>query len=98
MNHLTNEEKYNIIKTTCYDKFVGAYLDVGIHNFGLLHEIAKELGIRDTTGGNLHYITTRINQIMRDLIRDGYPIKEYKIKCCSWSSKETWHPIFVWEE
>lgn len=42
---------------------------------------------------------------MRELISEGYPITEYKIKCCSWSSRESWHAYFkiddasdTWEE
>ena len=42
---------------------------------------------------------------MRELISAGYPITEYKIKCCSWSSRESWHANFKiddapenWEE
>lgn len=36
----------------------------------------------------------RNTRIMRDLMKEGYPITEYRIKCCSWTEKETWHPIF----
>ena len=103
MKHLTLEEKYNIIRKVCADG-VGDYCgasgkiaSVGIHNFGLLHEIATALGMRGNTGHKLRSLNERITKIMRDLIEAGYPVKEYRIKCCSWSPRETWHPVFEFE-
>lgn len=92
MKHFTSEEKYEIIKQ------VSNGLTIGIHNFGLLHEIADALDMKNNSGVFLHSISQRITRIMRKLIKEGYPIKEYRIKCCSWSEKETWHPLFKMEE
>ena len=101
MKHLSLEEKYQIIRKTCCETFYaynGQPSDVGIHNFGLLHEIGDALGMKGNSGGNLHSLSNRINKIMRDLIKAGYPIEEYQIRCCSWSSQERLHPMFVWKE
>lgn len=100
MKRLTLEEKYNIIKKVCTDDYCdkdGRIFSVGIHNFGLLHDIADALGMKSNTGHKLRSLSARIAKIMRDLIEAGYPIKEYRIKCCSWSPKETWHPVFEFE-
>ena len=88
MKHFTLEEKFNIIKQ------VSDGSTVGIHNFGLLHDIADALDMKNNSGSYLHSLNARIIKIMRDLMRAGYPVKEYRIKCCSWSEKETWHPCF----
>ena len=64
----------------------------------MLHEIADALDMKNNTGMHLRSLSHRITNIMRKLIDDGYPIKEYRIKCCSWTEKETWHPIFKIEE
>lgn len=98
MIHWTNLDKYTIIKSTCYDAEGGCHQMVGITNYGLLQEIADKLGMRGNTGGNLRSVWARIIKIMRELIKDGYPIVEYRIKACSWSSRETWHPLFGWKE
>ncbi len=92
MKRLTLEQKYNIIKDVCKGE------SVGIHNFGLLHDIADALEMKNNTGAELHKLTAQINCTMRSLMKAGYPIKEYRIKCCSWSPKETWHPVFCFEE
>lgn len=99
MKHLTLKEKFIIIKSTCKGS------SIGIHNFGLLHEIADALGMKNNTGYHLRSINQRITRIMRELISAEYPITEYKIKCCSWSSRESWHAYFkiddasdTWEE
>ena len=92
MKHFTLEEKFNAIK-----RISDGYM-VGIHNFGMLHEIADALDMKNNTGMYLHSINQRITRIMRDLMDAGYPIKEYRIKCCSWSERETWHPCFKIEE
>ena len=88
MKHFTLEEKFNAIR-----RISGSSM-VGIHNFGMLHEIAEALDMKNNSGMYLHSISKRITKIMRDLKDAGYPIKEYRIKCCSWSEKETWHPCF----
>lgn len=92
MKHFTLEEKFNIIKQ------VSNGSTVGIHNFGMLHEIADALDMKNNTGGHLRSLNQRITNIMRDLIKAGYPVKEYRIKCCSWTEKETWHACFKIEE
>ena len=92
MNCHTLEEKFEIIKR------VSDGSDIGIHNFGLLQEIADALSMKGNTGTNLRSINQRITKIMRDLIAAGYPVKEYRIKCCSWTEKETWHACFKIEE
>lgn len=92
MKHFTLGEKFNAIKRICDGS------TVGIHNFGMLQEIADALDMKNNTGGNLHSINQRISKIMRDLIKAGYPVKEYRIKCCSWSGKETWHACFKIED
>ena len=99
MKHLSRKEKYSIIKTVCEADAYGdseeiVYSSIGIHNFGLLHDIASALGMKNNTGTNLRSVSARITEIMRDLIKAGYPVKEYRIKCCSWSDRETWHPLF----
>ena len=88
MKHFTSAEKFDIIKQVSDGSMIG------ISNFGLLHEIAAALDMKNNSGMYLRSLSNRITRIMRGLIREGYPIKEYRIKCCSWSSKETWHPIF----
>lgn len=92
MKRFTLEEKFNIIKRISNGSMVG------IHNFGMLHEIADELDMKNNTGIHLRSLTHRITKIMRDLMDAGYPVKEYRIKCCSWSEKETWHPCFKIED
>lgn len=92
MKHFTLEEKFNAIKQASN----GSY--IGIHNFGILQEVADALDMKNNTGGNLRSVNQRVSKIMRDLIKAGYPIKEYRIKCCSWSEKETWHACFKIEE
>lgn len=92
MKHLTLEEKFNAIKQ------VSDGSTVGIHNFGMLHEIADALDMKNNTGGHLRSLNQRISKIMRDLIKAGYPVKEYRIKCCSWTEKETWHACFKIED
>ena len=105
MKHFTLEEKFNLIKEACatYDSVCCCGHDndlcsVGIHNFGLLHFIAEKLDMKHNSGAFLSSISARITKIMRQLMAADYPVKEYKIKCCSWSEKETWHPVFVIEE
>ena len=105
MKHFTLEEKFNLIKEACatYDSVVCGVPDsglcsVGIHNFGLLHFIADKLDMKNNSGCFLSSISARITRIMRQLKDANYPIKEYRIKCCSWSSRESWHPVFVIEE
>lgn len=92
MKHFTLEEKFQAIKQVS-DGFM-----VGIHNFGMLQEIADALDMKNNTGGHLRSLNQRITKIMRDLIKAGYPIKEYRIKCCSWAEKETWHACFKIEQ
>lgn len=98
MKHLTLEEKYNRIRQACLDEETGRFCSFGIHAYGLLHEIADALGLKNNSGGELRNLTNNINRITRQLIKAGYPIKEGRIKCCSWSPWETWHPIFYWED
>ena len=88
MKHFTLEEKFRIIKQ------VSNGSSIGIHNFGLLHEIADALDMKNNSGIFLHSINQRITRIMRELIENDYPVEEYRIKCCSWTEKETWHPLF----
>lgn len=88
MKHFTLEEKFNVIKQISDGSMVG------IHNFGMLHDIAEALDMKNNTGYHLRSLSQRITKIMRDLMEAGYPIKEYRIKCCSWTEKETWHPCF----
>lgn len=97
MKHWSLLDKYNLIKNAC-KTINGDYENVGIHHFGLLHDIGDVLGMQGNSGGNLHSLWARITKIMRDLIKAGYPIKEYKIKSYSWSEKETWHSFFVFED
>lgn len=92
MKHFTLEEKFSAIKKISD----GSY--IGIHNFGLLHDIADALDMKNNSGIHLHSLSARITKIMRDLKEAGYPIKESRIKCCSWSEKETWHPCFKIED
>lgn len=92
MKHFTLEEKFNAIKKVSDGSMIG------IQNFGLLHDIADALDMKNNSGIHLDSISKRITKIMRDLKEAGYPIKEYRIKCCSWSEKETWHPCFKIEE
>ena len=101
MKHFTLEEKYNLIKQVCTENLSNGQiiiLDVWIGNLDLIHKIAEALDMKNNSGVYLHSLTARINKIMRDLIAAGYPIKEYIIKSYSWSERETWHPIFRWEE
>lgn len=88
MKHFTSAEKFNIIKQVSNGSMIG------ISNFGLLHEIADALDMKNNSGWHLRSLNCRITRIMRGLIKDGYPITEHRIKCCSWTEKETWHPIF----
>ena len=92
MKRFTLDEKFDIIKRVSNGSMIG------IHNFGLLQEIADELDFKNNTGGYLHSVSARMNRICRQLIEAGYPIKEYSIKCCSWTEKETWHPCFKIED
>jgi len=92
MKHFKLEEKFNIIKQ------VSNGSTVGIHNFGMLHEIADALDMKNNAGSHLRSLNQRISKIMRDLIKAGYPVKEYRIKCCSWTEKETWHACFKIED
>ena len=92
MKHFTLEEKFNAIKQVGNDSYIG------IHNFSLLQEVADALDMKNNTGMHLHSINARVSKVMRDLIKAGYPIKEYRIKCCSWTEKETWHACFKIEE
>lgn len=92
MKHFTLEEKFNAIKQ------VSNGSTIGIHNFGMLQEIASALDMKNNTGLHLHSLNARMSRIMRDLMKAGYPIKEYRLKCCSWSEKETWHACFKIEE
>lgn len=86
---LTNEEYFQKLKTV-----VGNY-HFGIHAFGELHDIADAMGWDDINGGGcLHQLWARVCYYTRKCIKAGYPIEEYRIKCCSWSPKETWHPMF----
>ena len=88
MKHYTLQQKFDIIKNVCNGS------SIGIHNFGLLHDIADALGMKNNCGSNLHNISYSITRIMRELIRNNYPVKEYRIKCCSWTERETYHPLF----
>lgn len=92
MKHFTLEEKFQTIKR------ISEGSSVGIHNFGMLHEIADALDMKNNSGCYLRSLNARISRIMRDLVRAGYPIKEYRLKCCSWTEKETWHACFKIEE
>lgn len=101
MKHLTLEEKYQRIRNACCNdtySYEGEPVSVGIHNFGVLHLIADALGMKGNEGTNLRSLNARIAKIMRDLIDAGYPIREGRIKCCSWSPRETWHVMFSWKE
>ena len=101
MRHLTLRDKYHLIRNACCDPYYscgGEPVSVGIHNFGVLHEIATALGMKGNEGSNLRSLNARITKIMRDLIEAGYPIREGRIECCSWSPRETWHVMFSWEE
>ena len=91
MKRFTLEEKFNAIKRVCGNE------SVGIHNYGLLHDIADALDMKNNSGSHLRSLSARISKIMRELIKAGYPVKEYRIKCCSWSERETWHPLFRFE-
>lgn len=92
MKHFTLEEKFNIIKQVADGSMIG------IHNFGMLHDIADALDFKHNGGMFLRRMSARVTQIMRQLIDAGYPVKEYRIKCCSWTEKETWHPCFEIED
>lgn len=92
MKHFTLEQKFQAIKR------ISEGSSVGIHNYGMLHEIADALDMKNNSGGCLRSLNARISKIMRDLMKAGYPIKEYRLKCCSWSEKETWHACFKIEE
>ena len=101
MKHFTLEEKYNLIKQACTEHLSNGQIiiwDVWIGNLDIIHKIAEALDMKNNSGTYLHSLTARINKIMRDLIAANYPIKEYRIKSYSWSERETWHPIFTWEE
>lgn len=88
MKHFTLEEKFNAIKMCANGE------SIGIHNYGLLHDIADALDMKNNSGLHLRSLSHRVARIMRGLIKEGYPIKEHRIKSCSWSERETWHPIF----
>ena len=85
----TNKEYFDkLFSVVGYDSF-------GIHKYGQLHEIADVMGWDEiNSGSHLRELWAKVCYYTRKLIRAGYPIEEHKIKCCSWSSKETWHPIF----
>lgn len=91
MKHFTLDQKYTIIKDIADGSMVG------IHNYGMLHDIGTALDMKNNSGAYLRSLSSRINNIMRSLIEAGYPVKEYRIKCCSWTEKETWHPCFKFE-
>lgn len=93
MKRLTLDEKFRRIKEVNVNNE-----SIGIHSFGLLHDIADALGMQHNSGGELHYLSNNITRLMRRFIEAGYPVKEYRIKCCSWTEKETWHPCFTIEE
>ena len=92
MKHFTLEEKFNAIKNVVGNE------SIGIHNYGMIHDIADALDMKNNSGLYLRSLNARISKIMRDLMRAGYPVKEYRIKCCSWTEKETWHALFRIEE
>lgn len=92
MKRLTLDQKFRLVKSVAGDSYIG------IHNFGMLHEVADALNMKNNTGANLHSINYRVCKVLRDLIKAGYPIKEYRIKCYSWTAKETWHACFKIEE
>lgn len=94
---MTLEQKYKAILEAIKEDEFGCH-SIGIHNFGLLHRIADKLKIKNNSGSNLRYLSHRITNICRELIEAGYPIEEYRIKTCSWTSRETWHPCFEFEE
>ena len=90
---ISNEQFYKALKNVVTDECFG------IHAFGELHEIAKALGWDEiNSGGYLHELWSKVIYYTRKCIKAGYPIKEGRIKCCSWSPRETWHPIFWIEE
>lgn len=89
---VSNEQFYCAVKSVVDGSF-------GIHAYGQLHEIAEVLGWNEiNSGGCLHQLWNRVCYYARKCIEAGYPIKEGRIKCCSWSPRETWHPIFWIEE
>lgn len=91
MKRMSNEERFQALK-----KVVGEE-PFGISAYGLLHKIASIWGLDDINSGiYLRKLSARINYYTRKLIKVGYPISERRIKCCSWSTKETWHPIFLY--
>ena len=92
MKHFTLEEKFQAIKQ------ISDGSTVGIHNFGMLQEIGEALDMKNNSGAYLRSLNKRITKIMRDLMKADYPIKEYRIKCCSWTEKETWHACFKIEQ
>ena len=85
------EEKFRIVKEVSNGEMIG------ISHFGLLHDIADALGMKNS-GCYLRSLNQRISKLMRDFIKAGYPVEEYRIKCCAWSPKETWHAIFEIKE
>lgn len=95
MKHFTLDQKYELIKKACWDEVIQKYSHIGISDFPVLHDIADNLEMKGNSGRNLRSLSARINKIMRDLIAAGYPIDEGRIKCVSWSNKESWHPIFT---
>ena len=97
MKHYSLDDKYNIIKTACTETLRNGQQiiwQVGLCNLDILHKIGDALGMKTNSGFTLRYLSANINRIMRQLILAGYPVKEYRIKHCSWTEKETWHPIF----
>ena len=95
----TLEDKFNIVKECCKSHNPQySTSSVGIHNYGLLHEIADALGMKNNSGSRLRELSHAITRLMRKFIEAGFPVKEYRIKCCSWTEKETWHPLFQIEE
>ena len=89
VQNIKNQNYFNkLFSVVGYDYF-------GIHKFGQLHEIADVMGWDDVNNGvYLHKLWARVCYYTRKLIKAGYPIKESSIVCCSWSERETRHPMF----
>lgn len=97
-NYICQKVRYSLKEKFEMVKNVVGNESVGIHNFGILHDIAEVLGMDGNSGGNLRNLNARISKLMREFIKAGYPVKESRIKCCSWTEKETWHAVFDIEE
>lgn len=90
---MSNEERYQALVRVITAN--GESEPWGIVHFGLLHEIAAAWGLDSiNTGGHLRELSERITYYTRKLIKAGYPIEEYRIKSCAWSSRESWHVGF----